>query len=85
MDIVIAENTSIWTEDHNEYVLGIICGTNPLKYRSDYRFIKEYKIIRLGGVDRIARKSNFLNMATKPEAPVILRNSHVETGHGVKK
>ena len=85
MDKVIAENTSIWTEDHNKYVLGIIRGTNPLKYRSDYRFIKEYKIISLGGVDKIARKSNGLYMATKSEAPVILRNSHAETGHGGEK
>ena len=85
MDRVIAESTSIWTEDHNEYILGIICGNNLLKYRSDYRFIKEYKIISLGGVDKIARKSNGLYMATKSEAPVILRNSHVETGHGGDK
>ena len=82
---VIAENTSIWTEDHNEYILGIIRGTNPLKNRSEYRFIKEYKIISLGGVDKIARKSNGLYMATKSEAPVILRNSHAETGHGGEK
>ena len=85
MDKIIAENTSIWTEDHNEYVLGLIRGDNAVKNKSEYRFIRDYKVVSLGGVDKIAKKNNGLYMATKSEAPVIIRNSHAETGHGGEK
>ena len=85
MEKVIAENNSIWTEDHNEYVIGLIRDGNAIKNNSEYRFLREYKVISLGGVDKIAKKNNGLYMATKSEAPVIIRNSHAETGHGGEK
>ena len=63
MDKVIAENNTIWTEEHHWNMIKLLRDSKSIEKKSDYRLVGDYKVVSLGGVDKVAKKSNGLYMA----------------------
>ena len=48
--------------------------------RDSYHILKTYKLVTLGGVDKVAKNDKY--MANKDEVKNLIRTVHCETGHG---
>ena len=87
MEQIIAECKFIWTEEYLQDVIRILQkgrGGTTL-HNSEYNLIKKYKLVSLGGVEKVAFKKTDGYMATKQVALLVITNAHSETGHGGEK
>ena len=87
MDQCIAECQTIWTEEHHQHVVRVLRdGRNGSKLNSsEYHILRKFKLVSMGGVDKVADKKTNCYMATKQVALLVLTNAHAETGHGGEK
>ena len=87
MEKIIAECKTIWTEEQNQHAIRIIQdGLSGKKLSGgDYHIIKKFEVVSMGGVYKIRNKQSGRYMVTKHEAPLIIANSHSESGHGGEK
>ena len=84
MDKIIAECNTIWTEEYHQDAVRILKeGKNGSKLdHAKYHVMKKYKLVSLGGVDKVADIKSGCYMATKQVALLVITNAHTETGHG---
>ena len=87
MDTFIAECNTIWTEeDHHDVVRTLsYCKTGSKLYNATYHIMRKFKLVSLGGVDKVADIKSGCYMATKQVALLVITNAHEETGHGDEK
>ena len=74
MDKVIADCKSIWTEEYQQEVIRILQnGKNGKTLKnSEYHLLRKYKLVRFGGVDKVANVKGGGYMATKQVALVVI-------------
>ena len=86
MDLAIEKCTSLWTVDYQHKVISVLRQgkTGCTLSRDSYHILKTYKLVSLGGVDKVA-KHNDKYMAHKDEVINIIRTFHLETSHGGEK
>ena len=81
MDEAIGNCASLWTLDYEQKVINVLKAGKGGKSlsRDSYHILKTYKLVTLGGVDKVAKKKY---MANKDEVINLIRTVHCETGHG---
>ena len=87
MDSIIAECNTIWSEEYHQNVIRILREgkTGNRLESSEYHLLRKFKLVTLGGVDKVADIKNDRYMATKHVASLVITNAHAETGHGGEK
>ena len=87
MDKFIAECNTIWTEEHHQEVVRTLQDgkTGSKSDSATYRILKKFKLVSLGGVDKVADLKTGRYMATKQVAVLVITNAHEETDHGGEK
>ena len=70
MEGVLAACKTLWTEDKEKQVIQVLKDgkTGKTLQRQDYHFITKFKLISMGGVDKVADKKSGKYMATQQQA-----------------
>ena len=82
MDEAIGNCASLSTLDYEQKVINVLKAGKGGKSlsRDSYHILKTYKLVTLGGVDKVAKNDKY--MANKDEVTNLIRTVHCETGHG---